>query len=68
MQMKRFSRRFHDRRHRAAIAPPAPRKRNVRALQVMAPQVVDLPHPANRASDIRVPASINGVDLSSGRL
>ncbi|MBN9030835.1 MAG: hypothetical protein BGO05_00300 [Rhizobiales bacterium 63-7] len=65
--MKGFFRRFRDRQRRAAPAPP-PRKRNSRAIQVMSPHTVDLPHPADRAREIRVPASINGVDLSSGRL
>lgn len=66
-QMKGFFRRFRDRQRRAP-SPLPPRKRNSHAPQVMAPQTVDLPHPANRETEIRVPASINGVDLSTGRL
>ena len=64
--MNGFFRRFRDRQRRETPAPP--RKRNSRATQVIVPHTVDLPHPADRAREIRVPASINGVDLSTGRL
>jgi hypothetical protein len=43
--------------------PPHPRERHV-----VVPDNVELPHPRAPKEEISVPASINGRDLSTGRL
>jgi hypothetical protein len=49
-------------------AEPAAREYHPEEVQVLVPEAVELPLPKAPQEEISVPASINGRDLSSGRL
>lgn len=61
---------FRMLRNRFATQTPAPKDqaRPHKNLQVVIPEVVVLPLPKTPKDEISVPASINGRDLSTGRL
>ncbi len=65
--MRRFLQRLRDQQRRKGAAGPATRRPNAPEPHVVAPVEVDLPHPANEEKEIKVPASVNGRDLSKGQ-
>jgi len=59
--------RYLYRRTHFSVAPLR-RRRNAPDYHVIVPHDVQLPHPKSTIQEICVPASINGRDMSTGRL
>nr|CAD6406941.1 hypothetical protein REQ54_00208 [Rhizobium sp. Q54] len=64
--MHNFFRRFFG--SISGRAEPAAEEHHSEEMQVLVPEAVELPLPKAPQEEISVPASINGRDLSSGRL